>query len=274
MQNTIVQYVALACAGFAAAVGVASAQMARGGVRARSARIYSLAAGVVFVGCVAGVLTGNDVVLFGGISAGLLLVAVGLVVQAKEGEAFERIAAEQRVDVTSGLPNERLFHERLLAEHSRTKRTNQRYSIAVFEIDDYALLSDDDKDGGMKLLAEALNESIRNTDTLGRIGDHQVGVLLVDTLAEGAAIGCDRACERFFFQSCGHSDAAHVTRPLTTSVGIACFDDDIVDPHHVVDNAKLALKRLRDELRTGIKVYDRNEFTRPADSGVETLGSA
>lgn len=274
MQSSIVQYIALACAGIAAGAGVAGAQKARGAFRSRSAKTYSRAAVVMFAGCLAGVAFDSAEVLLGGVSLGLLLVALGLFIQSKESEVFLKIASEQRVDFISGLPNERLFFERLAAEHSRTKRTNQRYSIAVFEIDNYGLLGDDDKEGGMKLLAESLNESIRNTDTLGRLGDHQVGVLLVDTLAEGAIIGCDRACERFFFQSCGHSETAHVTRPLTVSVGIAAFDDDTVDPQHVVDNAKLALKRLHDEMDSGIKVYDRHEFVRQADNDLEALRSA
>lgn len=197
-----------------------------------------------------------------GTALGMMLVGIGLAIQAKEIAVFKQFAAEQRVDIVSGLPNERLFYERLAAEHSRTKRTNVRYSVAIFEIDGYALFSEADQLNGMKLLAESMNESIRKTDSLGRIGERQVAVLLVDTQADGAVIGCDRACERFFFQSCGHSESAHVTRPMTLSVGIASFDDDTVDPQHVVDNAKLALRNLQSELGSGIRIYERDDFAR------------
>lgn len=274
MQDSIAHYVALGFALSAALVGISGARKARGGFRSRSAQTYARAALLTAAGFAIGIAVESEIVFLAGASIGMALVAFGLMIQAKEGEVFVKIASEQRVDFNSGLPNERLFYERLNAEHSRTKRTNQRYSIATFEIDNYDLLSDADKSNGMKLLAESLNESIRNTDTLGRVADNQVAVLLVDTLAEGAIIGCDRACERFFFQSCGHNDTAHVTRPLTVSAGIAAFDDDTVDPHHVVDNAKLALKRLHDEMDSGIKVYDRNEFVRQADSDLEAQLSA
>jgi diguanylate cyclase (GGDEF)-like protein len=271
MQDSLVHYVALGFAVLAALSGISGARKAKGGFRSRSAKTYTRAALVTAVGFAIGLAADNEEIFMAGASLGMLFVALGLLIQSKEGEVFDKIASEQRVDFISGLPNERLFYERLHAEHSRTKRTNQRYSIAAFEIDEYDLLSEADKTNGMKLLAESLNESIRNTDMLGRVGDHQVAVLLVDTLSDGAVVGCDRACERFFFQSCGHSDAAHVTRPLTVSVGIAAFDDDTVDPHHVVDNAKLALKRLHDEMDAGIKVYDRNEFVRQADNDLEAL---
>lgn len=266
MQDSIVHYLALAAALIAALSGMSGARKAKGGFRSKSATTYSRAAYLTAAGFAIGIAVDNEAVFMSGAIAGMLLVSLGLFIQTKEAEVFVKIASEQRVDFLTALPNERLFYENLAAEHSRTKRTNHPYAIAVFEIDDFALLSEDDKQGGMKLLAESLNESIRNTDSLGLLGDHQVGVLLVDTQAEGGIIGCDRACERFFFQSCGHSDTAHVTRPLTVSVGIAAFDDDTVDPQHVVDNAKLAIKRLHDQLESGIKVYDRAEFVRQADA--------
>ncbi len=272
MQQSFVTYLALGAAILAAVAGIAASRSIEGGFRSRSSVIYAAAASIAAIGFAVALAQGSSDLFAGSAAAAMALIAVGLLTQSTESEVLGRLAAEQRVDFTSGLPNERLFQERLSAEHSRTKRTNQRYSVAVFEIDEYGLLSQDDKTNGLKLLADSLRESIRNTDTLGRIGSHQVGVLLVDTLAEGAVVGCDRACERFFFQSCGHSDVAHVTRPLTVSVGIAAFDDDTVDPSHVVDNARLTLKRLRDEMGTGIKVYDPGEYSRQL--AVETPLSA
>lgn len=274
MQDSIAHYIALGFALSAALAGYSGAHKSVGAFRSRSARTYSRAALLTAVGFAAGIALDNENVFLAGACLGMALVALGQILQSKEGELIGKLAEEQRVDFISGLPNERLFNERLNAEHSRTNRTNQRYSVAAFEIDEYDLLSESDKTNGMKLLAESLSESIRSTDSLGRVGDQQVAVLLVDTLADGAVVGCDRARERFFFQSCGHDDMAHVTRPLTVSVGIAAFDEDTVDPHHVVDNAKLALRRLHEEMDSGIKVYDRNEFVRPANRGLEAQISA
>jgi diguanylate cyclase (GGDEF)-like protein len=264
MKDSIVIYLALAAAALAVLGAVVLVWRTRGTFRSRSALPLAAAAIAAVVGFGAALALDNMQLFAGSAAAVLLLVAIGLLAQAGEAQRLGMITEEQRVDFISGLPNERLFKERLAAEHSRTKRTHQRYSIAVFEIDDFESLSDEDRTGGLKLLAAALQESIRNTDTLGRIGAHQVGVLLVDTTAEGGSVGCDRACERFFFQSCGHSDTAHVTRPLTVSVGIASFDEDTVDPQRVVDNSLSALKYLRDRQETGIGIYEAGE-TRPSD---------
>ena len=269
MQDIGLHFIPASAAAVAALIGLSQAKKAKGGFRSKSATTYTRAAILFTLAFGLGIGLKSEAVLLGVETLGLLLVALGLIIQGKEAEIFLKIASEQRVNFVSGLPNERLFQERLAAEHSRTKRTNQRYAIATFEIDGYALLGDEDKINGMKLMAESLGESIRNTDSLGQIGEYQVAVLLVDTTAEGAVIGCDRACERFFFQSCGHSEHAHVTRPMTLSVGIAAFDDDTVDPQHVVDNSKLALKRLQNEMGTGIRIYERTDFIGQNDASNE-----
>jgi diguanylate cyclase (GGDEF)-like protein len=255
MQTSFVTYAALASAALAAVVGLSVVQRADG----RSTYLFSAAAAIALAGFVWGLLADQGDLLAAGVCVSMLCLTAGLLAQAKENDLVRQLAGAQRVDHISGLPNELLFYERLMAEHSRTKRTNQQYSIALFEIDDYDLLSADDKNNGLKLLADSLNESIRNTDMLGRLSDDKVAVLLVDTLADGAVVGCDRACERFFFQSCGHDESAHVTRPLTVSVGIAAFDEDVVAPDQVIENARVALQGLRDELETGIRVYDRRD---------------
>lgn len=263
MDETTFKYLVLAAALIPVAVGFSQSRKVTDGSFARSSTMFLRGGLIVAIGAGLSIAMGENTPILVGTALGMILVGIGLAIQAKEIAVFKKFAAEQRVDIVSGLPNERLFFERLAAEHSRTKRTNVRYSVAIFEIDGYALFSEADQLNGMKLLAESMNESIRKTDSLGRIGERHVAVLLVDTQAEGAVIGCDRACERFFFQSCGHSETAHVTRPMTLSVGIASFDDDTVDPQHVVDNAKLALRNLQSDLGSGIRIYDRDDFSRP-----------
>lgn len=265
MENSALHFLVLTAAAVPVIVGFSQSRKVTDGTYARSSVLYGRAALLVMIGTAITIGVDSDVPMLISIAVAMVALAAGLAIQANEVRVFTQFAAEQRVDILSGLPNERLFYERLQAEHSRTKRTNVRYAVAIFEIDGVALFSEADQLNGMKLLAESLSESIRKTDTLGRIGERQVAVLLVDTQPQGASIGCERACERFFFQSCGHSDHAHVTRPMTLSVGIAGFDDDTVDPHHVVENAKLALRNLQNELGSGIRVYERDEFVRAAD---------
>jgi diguanylate cyclase (GGDEF)-like protein len=263
MESSILNYVALAAAIVALATGVTAVRRSRSGASSGATSLFAAVALLATAGAALSIVLSSPALLAGAAAVAMLLLAVGLNVHMRETEKLDQLRSEQRVDLVSGLPNERLFLERLAAEHSRTKRTNQRYSVAVAEIDKFDSLLDEDKTNGMKLLAESLRESIRNTDTLGRLGESQVAVLLVDTLAEGAMVGCDRACERFFFKSCGHSDGVHVTRPLTLSVGIACFGDDTIDPKQVLNNARSTLAQIKIEQKSGIRVYDTDLYKLP-----------
>lgn len=256
MKEGALTYWAVGAAGLAALAAASTLRMAAGTPTARSAGLFASATFIALAGFAAALILDSTEFFYGTAAVAFFVMALALLVHRSEAAVLGRMTEEQRVDVASGLPNERLFHERLAAEHSRTKRTDQRYCVAVFEIDEYDELSQEDREAGMRLLADALQESIRNTDTLGRIGTTRAGVLLVDTLAEGAVVGCDRARERFFFQSCGHNEKFNVTRPLTVSVGIASFDADTVDPGQVLENAQDTLQSLRARGGRGIEVYN------------------
>ena len=264
MENETLHYFPLVAAVLASIVALLQARRMKQ-LRPKSHKLLSRGVIGLAVAFGGGLIftNGSFELIVGGLA--ILSLAFGLVVLGKELRIIGAIIREQRVDFVTGIYNRRTFDERLFAENSRTKRTGVGYAVAVFEIDGYDELSDSDKINSMKLLAKTMRDSVRHTDTLARISDHQIAVLMVDTRAEGGVIGVERARERFFFQSCGHDEQAHVTRPLTTSVGIAAFDDDVVDEQVVVRNAEQTLHRLRAEGGMGVHVFKRSDH-RAVDS--------
>ncbi|MBI4898673.1 MAG: GGDEF domain-containing protein [Actinobacteria bacterium] len=249
----------LPLAAAAIATGVALLQASKMGERQPKSHMrFAAAAALFLIAFAAGLAMRDDRVLLVVASLAILALAGGMVQLGKELRVIAEIVAEQRIDFMTKLYNRRTFDERLLAEHSRTKRTGIGYAVAVFEIDNFHNLSEEDRVNGMKLLGKALSESVRHTDTLASIAFHQVAVLMVDTRAEGGVIGAERARERFFFRSCGHDPESNVTRPLTVSVGIAAFDESVAEQSEVVKNAELALNRMRGEGRSGVEVFKRD----------------
>ncbi|MFY9488238.1 MAG: GGDEF domain-containing protein [Solirubrobacterales bacterium] len=269
MQNQALHYFPLAAIAIAAFIGLAQARKMNRGVRPKSHSALTRAAVWITVAFAGGLLFSDDKLVLIVQAFAFLSVIHALVEMGKESQTYARIAAQQRVDFVTGLYNRRTFDERLFAEHSRTKRTGTKYAVAVFQVDDYDKLSKRDRLNGMKLLAKSLDESVRHTDTLARITDEHIAVMMVDTEAEGGIIGVERARERFFFQSCGHDETAHVTRPLTTSVGIAAFDDDTVDAQDVIANAEQALRLLNADGEPGIRISQRAD-----DRATETFATA
>lgn len=244
----------------ALATGLAVLQQSKMGELQPRSHKHMTGAAVLLLAAFAGGLAARDErVVLVVTSLAIVVFMLGLAKWNKELRAIGEIVAEQRIDFVTKLYNRRTFDERLHAEHSRTKRTGIGYAVAVFEVDDFHNLSEQDQTNGMKLLGKALSESVRHTDTLASVAFHQIAVLMVDTRAEGGVIGAERARERFFFRSCGHDPDSNVTRPMTVSVGIAAFDSDTVEGSDVVLNAEKSLHRMRGEGRSGVEVFVRNE---------------
>lgn len=258
MENQALHIFPLVAAAFAALVALLQKKK-MGPLQPKSHKRMTRAALLLVIAFVGGMIADDDRVVLIAVGLAIMSFMLGLVQWGNELRVIAQVMREQRVDFITGLYNRRTFDERLQAEHSRTKRTGTGYAVAVFEIDDFNRLSDEDKVNGMKLLGKALRESVRHTDTLACIAFHQVAVLMVDTRAEGGIVGSERARERFFFRSCGHDPDANVTRPLTASVGIAAFDDDTVDGNNVVQNAEQTLHRLRAEGQSGVRIFKLSE---------------
>ncbi len=86
-------------------------------------------------------------------------------------------------DALTGLPNRRLYHERL-ATLTESSRTDSRRVVAVIDIKGFHIVNDNlgrhAGDTLLRLVAQRLRENLRATDTLGRLGGDQFGVILAD----------------------------------------------------------------------------------------------
>src|SRR4051794_8392150 len=94
-------YLTLATAGIAALIGILQARKARGGFRSKSAGTYTRCAILLVIAIGAGLAFDNEQVLLITESIAFLMIAIGLIIQAKEGDVFMKIASEQRIDYMS-----------------------------------------------------------------------------------------------------------------------------------------------------------------------------
>ena len=103
---------------------------------------------------------------------------------------LEYIGKEQRLhhlafyDALTGLPNRRLFQERLVALTEASRPGARRVVTIIFDIHGFHAVNDSlGRHGGdalLKLFAARLRETLRTSDTLGRVGGDQFGVILTD----------------------------------------------------------------------------------------------
>jgi diguanylate cyclase (GGDEF)-like protein/PAS domain S-box-containing protein len=96
--------------------------------------------------------------------------------------AHERLEYLANFDALTGLPNRRLFFDRLSCLLSHCKRYNEQFSVLFLDLDRFKAVNDTmGHDAGDELLREVsirLRECLRHADTVARMGGDEFAVLL------------------------------------------------------------------------------------------------
>jgi diguanylate cyclase (GGDEF)-like protein/PAS domain S-box-containing protein len=178
-------------------------------------------------------------------------------------DAIERQDAEDAMhhralhDVLTGLPNRSLFADRLEQSLERVRRHPGSLAAILFiDVDHFKQVNDSlGHQAGDELLigvATRLREAIRPTDTVGRFGGDEFGLLLEEISSERVAIA---TAERI---------AASFARPftldsgsqfVTASIGIALADGH-QDAEALLRDADAAMYRAKQRGRARYDVFD------------------
>ena len=138
-------------------------------------------------------------------------------------EANSLLKSLATTDPLTGLPNRRLFDQRLEAECERVARLGGSFGVVAIDVDHFKKYNDafghPAGDECLKLVAGAINASGRAIDTPARLGGEEFAMLLPDVDVRGAAAAAERvraAVERLKIEH-PHNEGAFVT----ISVGVA-----------------------------------------------------
>ncbi len=141
-----------------------------------------------------------------------------------------------------------VFQHLLLQEIKRPLRYSEFFALLLVSVDPPGGETlRGDADGGEKLLAlmfDNVRQELRDTDFIGRYGNH-LGVVLLHSSAEDTRVAAERVRERigrFMFPS-----ELTAGRPrMTVSMGGACFPTDGRDLSSLLQRAFLSLRRARE----------------------------
>ena len=168
----------------------------------------------------------------------------------------ERIWRQANFDTLTGLPNRRMFHERLRQEMKKSDRAKLPMAILFVDLDRFKEVNDtmghDKGDLLLKQVAERLTASMRGTDVVARLGGDEF-IALLGELRNPADV--TRTAREILKQMSTpfdlDGDGVHIAE-ISSSIGIALYPQDGKDIETLMKNA--------DQAMYGAKESGRNRF--------------
>lgn len=205
--------------------------------------------------------------------SGQVIGHVGTCVDITGRKQVERELRHQALhDALTGLPNRKLFMDRLEMALKRTRRSKKRLAVLFIDLDRFKVVNDGlGHSAGDNLLCEAtarLEAQIRERDTIARFGGDEFGVVVepLDDM-EDALIPARRIIQAFE-QSFRIND---VDARIGTSIGIAISSGDDAHAEDLIRRADIAMYSAKRAGGGGYHVFDpdQDEF-QPSRPGFES----
>lgn len=140
--------------------------------------------------------------------------------------ANEQLAKLSMTDRLTGLLNRGTWENLVDAEYERYRRYGQATSLVMFDIDHFKPVNDNyghlAGDEVIRHTAQTTRNNIRQSDSAGRYGGEEFGIILPETDAENARLICERIRESIE-KSTVETSAGNIT--YTISMGIAQLTD-------------------------------------------------
>jgi diguanylate cyclase (GGDEF)-like protein len=154
------------------------------------------------------------------------VVAVGMILLLLE----DQIEHNQHLalhDHLTGLPNRRLYQDRLASALERARRSDQQAALLVVDLDRFKQVNDTlghhVGDLVLQRVAELFTSRVRRSDTVARTGGDEFSVILEEPTSRADAVHVGRSLIQLLSEplQCGE----HTVR-VGASVGIAMFPED------------------------------------------------
>ncbi|HUY03901.1 MAG TPA: EAL domain-containing protein, partial [Rhodocyclaceae bacterium] len=167
--------------------------------------------------------------------------------------AMDNIEKEQRLnylayyDVLTGLPNRALLYDRLEQGTRAARRNEWRLAVLFVDLDNFKVVNDtlghSLGDALLQEVSRRLAACLRDTDTVGRLGGDEFGIILpeIGTSEDAAMVAAKviESCQQPYL--IGGNELF-----VSASVGITLFPDDAADSEALIRNADTAMYRAKD----------------------------
>jgi diguanylate cyclase (GGDEF)-like protein/PAS domain S-box-containing protein len=171
-------------------------------------------------------------------------------------QAEEMVWQHANLDSLTGLPNRRMFKDRLEQEIKKAHRTQLPLTLLFLDLDNFKEVNDvmghSKGDLLLKEAAHRLVSCVRESDTVARFGGDEFTILLSEVHAIDSV---DRILQHILeliaepFKLDG--DIAYVT----ASIGVTCYPDDGVEIDELLKNADQSMYAAKANGRNGFSYY-------------------
>lgn len=160
-------------------------------------------------------------------------------------------------DELTGLYNRRHFLHVLQLEWKRASRFHHPLSLLMLDVDHFKKYNDTyghkEGDRVLKQLGHLLVKTLREVDTLARFGGEEFVVVLPDTDRNGALAVGEKLRRIVEAEKFTLTDQNPI--PVTMSVGVANYPDDVTVLEDLIDHADMALYDAKDQGRNRVVPY-------------------
>ena len=159
-------------------------------------------------------------------------------------------------DALTGLPNRRLFNDRLTLELAHAQRNQQKLAVMLLDLDHFKDVNDtlgySVGDRLLQVVGHRLRSLLRRSDTVARMGEDAFMLILPGIVREENAT---RVAAKILeaFREPLMFDGYELD--ITTSIGVAVYPNDGGDVDALMKNADIAMYRAKEKGRDNYQRY-------------------
>lgn len=159
-------------------------------------------------------------------------------------------------DSLTQLPNRSLFNDRLLQSLRSAQRHQQRIALMFVDLDGFKQVNDqfghDTGDALLKQVAKRLSASLRESDSVSRIGGDEFILLLNDVSTQRDA---EEIAEKIRHALATVFEIAGHTVNISCSIGIAVYPEHGQNEHELIKHADTAMYQAKRSGKNNVQVF-------------------
>ncbi|MCQ8182176.1 PAS domain S-box protein [Methylomonas sp. SURF-1] len=178
------------------------------------------------------------------------------ITQRKQSE--EQIWRQANFDPLTGLPNRRMFRDRLELEIKKAHRLQQSFALLFIDLDRFKEINDtlghDLGDTLLKQTALRLQGCVRESDTVARLGGDEFTIIVSELESPES---CEPVARHLLEKLSAPFDLAGESAYVSASIGITIYPNDSRDVSQLLKNADQAMYAAKNQGRNSFCFFTR-----------------